>query len=46
MKVKIFCYNCEAEFAVASDNQEPVTFCPFCGNDLSTADTDDIDDSE
>jgi hypothetical protein len=38
MRKKFYCYSCENEFTVISD--EPVLFCPLCAESLETADED------
>ena len=32
MEKEFICDDCEAEFKIIADNQEEVTYCPFCSN--------------
>lgn len=36
MKKEKFCYNCDTEFVIKSTSKEPISYCPFCGAELSS----------
>jgi len=40
------CDNCEAEFEVEYVGKDPVEFCPFCGENLTSSDWQDEIDIE
>jgi hypothetical protein len=42
------CSECGEEFRVTSKSTEPVSYCPFCGDDALVADdaTDELDDDD
>jgi Zn finger protein HypA/HybF involved in hydrogenase expression len=41
----ISCFNCEAEFTIDTPDNEPPSFCPFCGSELfEIEEDDDLDD--
>ena len=44
MKDWVECQGCWAEFKVISDSDEPVAFCPYCGDELVLEDEEDEDD--
>lgn len=46
-----YCNNCDAEFSVYSsfDNEEEISFCPYCGSELDfdeDSDYSDLSDDE
>lgn len=48
---KIHCEECDTTSTITGNTQEPITFCPFCGeqvvyNDGPSAEDDDEDDEE
>ena len=40
MKKHCYCFACEAEFRVLYEGDDPIKFCPLCGESLEDADTD------
>lgn len=42
------CFECDAEFVVHTpfDNEEPVSFCPFCGSEVDPTEDELMDDDE
>jgi rRNA maturation endonuclease Nob1 len=43
---KFVCYSCDAEFDILSELDEPVEYCPFCGDMILEDDDDDDEDEE
>lgn len=41
MKDWVECQSCWAEFKVVSDTDEPLGFCPFCGEVVEAEDDDE-----
>ena len=41
MKDWIECGSCWAEFKVVSDTDEPLQYCPYCGEQLELTDEDE-----
>jgi rRNA maturation endonuclease Nob1 len=39
------CYECDQEFSVQStyEEEQPIAFCPYCGNELNVEDDEDED---
>lgn len=33
-KYRIFCWDCDTEFTVTYQGEEPMQHCPLCGSDL------------
>lgn len=40
----IECLSCTTEFRVVSESDEPVTWCPYCGNEIEFEDDEDPED--
>lgn len=38
------CSGCGAEFRVVSDTDEPVAYCPYCGDTVEDEDEEDEDE--
>jgi hypothetical protein len=43
-----FCYECDSEFIVTTpyDNEQMISFCPFCGSEMDGIDEEFADEDE
>lgn len=46
MKKEYVCYNCDMHFTVSFKGNDPVEFCPFCGQTLDNDDSNVFEDDE